>query len=1122
MANGKILGLDIGVASVGVGIIEAESGKIIHASSRIFPSANAANNAERRTFRSGRRLTRRKKHRLLRVRDLFESHNINIQLKNLNLNPYELRVKGLNEKLSEEELFVCLKNIVKRRGISYLDDAEEDSNTGKTDYAKSVSANKELLKTKTPGQIQLERLNRYGQLRGDFDITDEDGNVHRIINVFSTSDYKKEAERILTTQQQFNSKITPEFIEDFLTILTSKRKYYHGPGNEKSRTDYGRFKTDGTTLDNIFGILIGKCSIYPDEYRAAKASYTAEEYNFLNDLNNLTVPTETKKLSSEDKKSIVAYAKTQATLGPDKLLKEIARMLECKKEDIRGYRIDNKDKPDIHTFDVYRAFSKLEITDVEELSRETFDKLARILTLNTDKEGILEAIENELPNTFSGEQITELVNFRKDKSQLFGKGWHSFSLKIMEELIPELYETPEEQMTILHRLGKVASRSSDSKSTKYINEYDITDEIYNPVVAKSVRQAIKIIKAAEKEWGEFDNIVIEMPRDKNEDDEKKRIADGQKQNAKEKSAALEHAAMLYNGKKELPNNIFHGHQQLTTKIRLWYQQGEKCLYTGQHIDINNLIHNQNMYEVDHILPLSLSFDDSLSNKVLVLATANQEKGQQTPFQSIPSMTSAWSYREFKDYVLHCKGLGKKKREYLLMEEDINKIEVRQNFVERNLVDTRYASRVVLNSLQYAIKTLNKSTKVSVVRGQFTSQLRRQWKIDKTRDTYHHHAIDALIIAASSQLRLWKKQYNPMFLDYLNNQKVDLDTGEVLSDEEYKELVFQSPYKGFVHTISSKAFEDEILFSYQVDSKVNRKISDATIYATRKTQLAKDKTEETYVLGKIKDIYSQAGYEAFHKKYDKDKTSFLMFQKDPLTWENVIEVILRDYKELDDKGKEVGNPFARYKEANGYIRKYSKKGKGTEIKSLKYYDNKLGNHIDITPEGSKNPVVLQSINPWRTDVYFNPQTLKYEFLGIKYSDLNFKKGTGDYGITEEKYFEIKDREKISKLSEFKFSLYRNDLILIKDIAKNSVQIFRFWSRTGKVSEKHKLELKPFDKSSFEKGEKLNVLRDLYPSSNQFQENINKDNLSIYKIRTDVLGRKHIIKKEGNNPILKFKK
>ena len=93
-------------------------------------------------------------------------------------------------------------------------------------------------------------------------------------------------------------------------------------------------------------------------------------------------------------------------------------------------------------------------------------------------------------------------------------------------------------------------------------------------------------------------------------------------------------------------------------------------------------------------------------------------------------------------------------------------------------------------------------------------------------------------------------------------------------------------------------------------------------------------------------------------------------------------------------------------------------------------------------------------------------------------------------------------------------------MIKDNNKQTSQLFRFWSRTGKASERHKLELKPFDKAKFEKGESLKVLRNLYPSSSQFQENLNKSNISIYKVRTDVLGRKHFIKKEGDKPKLNF--
>ncbi|WP_455453673.1 type II CRISPR RNA-guided endonuclease Cas9 [Streptococcus salivarius] len=1135
-----VLGLDIGIGSVGVGILNKVTGEIVHKNARIFPAAQAENNVERRTNRQGRRLTRRKKHRRVRLNHIFEESGLitDFTKVSINLNPYQLRVKGLTDELSNEELFIALKNMVKHRGISYLDDASDDGNSSVGDYAQIVKENSKQLETKTPGQIQLERYQKYGQLRGDFTI-EEDGKKHRLINVFPTSAYRAEALRILQTQQEFNPQITDEFINSYLQILTGKRKYYHGPGNEKSRTDYGRYTTkkdsedEYITLDNIFGILIGKCTFYPEEYRAAKASYTAQEFNLLNDLNNLTVPTETKKLSEEQKNQIITYVKNEKAMGPAKLFKYIAKLLACDVADIKGYRIDKSDKPEIHTFEAYRKMKTLETIDIEQMEREKLDKLAYVLTLNTEKEGIQEAIEHEFADgTFSQEQVDELVQFRKANSSIFGKGWHNFSVKLMMELIPELYATSEEQMTILTRLGKQKMTSSSNK-TKYIDEKQLTEEIYNPVVAKSVRQAIKIVNAAIKEYGDFDNIVIEMARETNKDDEKKAIQKIQKANKDEKNEAMRKAANQYNGKDELPHSVFHGHKQLATKIRLWHQQGERCLYTGKTISIHDLINNPNQFEIDHILPLSITFDDSLANKVLVYATANQEKGQRTPYQALDSMDDAWSFRELKAFVRESKTLSNKKKEYLLTEEDISKFDVRKKFIERNLVDTRYASRVVLNALQEHFRTRKIDTKVSVVRGQFTSQLRRHWGIDKTRDTYHHHAVDALIIAASSQLNLWKKQKNTL-VSYSEDQLLDIETGELISDDEYKESVFKAPYQHFVDTLKSKDFEDSILFSYQVDSKFNRKISDATIYATRKAKLDKEKKEYTYTLGKIKDIYalgtktpSKTGFYKFLDLYKKDKSQFLMYQKDRKTWDEVIEKILEQYrpfKEKDKNGKEVDfNPFEKYRIENGPIRKYSRKGNGPEIKSLKYYDNLLGRFVDITPSESKNPVALLSLNPWRTDVYYNTETRKYEFLGLKYADLCFEK-VGSYGISKVKYNKIREKEGIGKNSEFKFTLYKNDLILIKDTETNRQQIFRFWSRTGKDNpksfEKHKIELKPYEKARFEKGEELEVLGKVPPSSNQLQKNMQIENLSIYKVRTDVLGNQHIIKNEGDKPKLDF--
>ena len=128
---------------------------------------------------------------------------------------------------------------------------------------------------------------------------------------------------------------------------------------------------------------------------------------------------------------------------------------------------------------------------------------------------------------------------------------------------------------------------------------------------------------------------------------------------------MEKAAFQYNGKKELPGNVFNGHKELATKIRLWHQQGRKVsLYTGKNIPISDLIQNQYKYEIDHILPLSLSLMIVYLIKYWFLPQQNQEKGQRTPFQALDSMDDAWSYHDFKSYVKDSKLLGNKKRKII--------------------------------------------------------------------------------------------------------------------------------------------------------------------------------------------------------------------------------------------------------------------------------------------------------------------------------------------------------------------------------------------------------------------------------------------------------------------------
>ncbi|MGD6773998.1 type II CRISPR RNA-guided endonuclease Cas9, partial [Staphylococcus simulans] len=103
-------------------------------------------------------------------------------------------------------------------------------------------------------------------------------------------------------------------------------------------------------------------------------------------------------------------------------------------------------------------------------------------------------------------------------------------------------------------------------------------------------------------------------------------------------------------------------------------------------------------------------------------------------------------------------VSKKKKEYLLEERDINRFNVQKDFINRNLVDTRYATRELMNLLRSYFRVNDIDVKVKSINGGFTNFLRNKWEFTKERNQgYKHHAEDALIIAnADFIFKEWKK------------------------------------------------------------------------------------------------------------------------------------------------------------------------------------------------------------------------------------------------------------------------------------------------------------------------------------------------------------------------------
>lgn len=1081
------IGLDIGIASVGWGIVDEEN-KIIDAGVRLFPEAKSDENQKRRARRSARRLLRRRLHRLERLKKLLFEYkiidNIDYDFYTNETTPYKLRKKALYEKISDKELAVVLFHLVKRRGIqefSLDNTSDKDDESTKNILLK----NEKELENRYLCEVQIERMEKNGRLRG-------------IDNNFKTLDYEKEARKILTTQAEYNRNITEDFIEKYIEILTKRRNYYEGPGKESIYS----WKNEEEWMNK----LVGNCTYFPEELRMVKNSFTAEKFNLLNDLNNLTIKREENpKLSKEEKIGIIEIFKQQKSVS----LKKIAMFLSVKENDITGYRIDKNEKAIFTPLESYIEINKYFSCN----DGEILDEISKIATYYQEKT----SRKKYLLEIFKNNKI-EISNENLEKlSELKYTGTHSLSKKAMSLIMEELLETSKNQMELFAEKGLVPYKMNFKGKKRIPKEY-LDKWILSPVVKRSMGQAINIINKILEIYGTPEEIVIELARDKNSDEEKLRISKNQRKNEEENKKIRE---IL--GQQKLDKKYF----QL---LKYWNMQDGICMYSGEKISISDLINNPLAYEIDHIIPRSVSFDDSQDNKVLVKRIENQNKGQRSPYEYFSSGISQRVYSDFKAQVLDMyknKQISMKKRDNLLFENEVTKYT--NSFIARNLVDTRYSTRELSNLLKRFFIDNGKQVKIKAIRGSFTSQVRKQWGLTKMRDISHvHHAQDALIILISEKILnklKWIREYGKE-----DKIMMHIGTGEILTDSQFKELFNYKFGKEIENYTGYK-------FSHFVDKKPNRQLMNETIYSTRKyiEINSKGKEEEKeYVIGKISGIYDKDS-KVCSKFFEKEEkySDLLMYRNDYKTFEKFLKVY-EAYKN-EAKNKKV-NPFYLYYEEHGkYITKYSKKDNGPVVMELKYKSNELGNHLDITHKykNSKKRVIMDTIPTYRMDVYFDGKV--YKFISVRYLMLldrgNF------YEIDTKKYSVEKEKKGIDSKFEFKFSIFSGDILEIENkkgivekvkfkgvnndvrnyievdyINKNFGTYIENLKKLEKELEKNS-EYKIYEKMSLLQNKKLSeedsreVLKNISKSTKQKIITIGKDIVKVRKIYVDILGREY---------------
>ena len=175
------------------------------------------------------------------------------------------------------------------------------------------------------------------------------------------------------------------------------------------------------------------------------------------------------------------------------------------------------------------------------------------------------------------------------------------------------------------------------------------------------------------------------------------------------------------------------------RYKCWLEQKYRSPYTGEMIPLAKLF--TPAYEIEHIIPQSRYFDDSLSNKVICEAEVNKLKDRQLGFEFIKAhqgekvqisqgeTVEILSIEAYEKFVKDHYSSNRTKMKKLLMDD------IPDGFIERQLNDSRYISRVVksllsnivrekLDNGEYEQEAVSKN--LISCNGSITDRLKKDW------------------------------------------------------------------------------------------------------------------------------------------------------------------------------------------------------------------------------------------------------------------------------------------------------------------------------------------------------------------------------------------------------------
>jgi len=796
------LSLDLGTNSLGWSMYEVDSEKnpvsVIDSGVRIFtdsrdPQSGQSLATERREKRGARRNRDRfliRKKELINVLEKygFFPSDTEEQKDLEKLCPYRLRAKAVYEKLDIYELGRAIFHLNQSRGFkSNRKTDNKDSESGA--MKKSISEFKQLIhdnKARTAGEMLYRLKKRKKSVKARLHGSGKDAKYDIYCD---RSMIEHEFDYIWRQQQKFGCENMSDEAYNAIKYVI----FYQRP---------------------LRPVKPGKCSCLNSEDRAPKALPISQRFRILQTITDLR---------------IISFEHTSEPLSP-KQQDTLYNMLSTK-----GSVSFNSLKTKFDLDSTYR-FSH----ETDKNSKLEGDKTAFVLR---KKENFGKDWDN-----LSFEEQTEIVHMlleEEDEEKLINtlvEKWHLSQdnaenvanaflvdghMSYCETVLNQLSESMADHKTLTESLSENGYDNLNPNldgSMEYLPYYGTVLEKYigtgtgleedneevrygkisNPTVHRGLKQLQKTVNMIIRKYGKPYQIVVELGRElKMSRKQKMEVLKNQRNNEKTNERY-----------KDILEELGHrNNRENRDRLRLWEELSESpvsrcCIYSGQPISKEQLFGPQ--IEIEHILPFSKTFDNSLANKTVSYRHMNKIKKNQSPYQAF-SKNDNWP-----DIVARSNSLPLNKK-WRFSEDAMERFIEDNKFLDRQLTDTQYYSKV---ARQYLTAVCPDIWSVS---GKMTSLIRRWSGLNgilssdknKNRNDHRHHAVDALAIGLIDRSRLQK-------ISELSGKNELENTDKILSKDMSVE-----PWDGFYQDVEKSV--NKIVVSHKQEHGKNAKLHDETAY-----------------------------------------------------------------------------------------------------------------------------------------------------------------------------------------------------------------------------------------------------------------------------------------------------